>query len=117
MEISHEKKDGIDIFVLDGALDMSSAERVQEAVVDAIRQGAKIVLDIHSCSCISDAWPKLLIIIAKQSAHKGAESVLVGVEEGISDVIDLTGFSDLLHSFQTTEDAVAYLKGGASKER
>jgi anti-anti-sigma factor len=113
-------KDGIAILDLDGHLDsVSSAEldtKIQH-VMEGPAGGQRIVVDLTKVSYISSGgWGILVGNVDKLQSREG-DIVVVGMTAEVYDVYELLGFADILRSYPSRQDAVAYLRKPIQERR
>jgi anti-anti-sigma factor len=111
LELIKEKKDDVDIVKLVGSLDGNTAELVQNEVVQGIEAGTKLVLEMSECGYVSSAGLRILMITAKTLKSKGGKGALANLLEDVKDVIEMTGFGNILHAAASVDEAVEYVKG------
>jgi anti-anti-sigma factor len=111
LDIKKEKKDDVEIVKLIGSLDGNTAELVQNEVVQSIEAGTKLVLEMSECNYVSSAGLRILMITAKTLKSKGGTGVLANLLEEVKEVIEMTGFGNILHTTASVDEAVQYVKG------
>lgn len=112
MEINSYLKDGATVFELSGKLDVNTASKVQEEVMACISAECRLVIDMKKCDYVSSAGLRVLLVIAKQLAKVGGYGVLANLLEEVKDVMQMTGFDNLLKYYDDTNQAIAsVLKG------
>lgn len=106
MEVTKKQIDSVDIFELNGRMDVVGSQKIQEVIIPAIPEGGRVILDMSCCSYVASSGLRMLLIIAKQSALQGCKTVLANVDQMVWDVIVMTGFEDVLEAYPTQEDAL-----------
>jgi anti-anti-sigma factor len=109
MEITRTKKSAVDIFSLNGKLDVSGSQKANDEILPNIPQGGKLVIDMSGCGYVASSGLRILLLTAKQSSVVNCKTVLAGVHPMVWDVIVMTGFEDILESYATVDEAVAVL--------
>lgn len=109
MEIIKKQIDSVDIFEINGKMDVVGSQKVQEEVIPAIPKDGKVILDMSRCHYVASSGLRMLLIIAKQSALLDCKTVLAAVHPMVWDVIVMTGFEDVLEAYPTQEDALMAL--------
>jgi len=84
------------ILILEGVLDTTTASQLQEVLVPAFDEAAHITLDFSKLDYVSSAGLRILLIGQKTANAKGASMEVSKVPDGIREVFDITGFSDML---------------------
>ena len=96
MKFTRTQEKGKLIFALDGRLDTTTAPQFQDALIPAFDEAAHVELDLTKLFYISSAGLRVLLMGEKTSVSKGASMTLRGVSAGVMEVLDMTGFSDIL---------------------
>ena len=109
MEITSLAHEGIHIFALKGRLDANGSEKAREAIIPHIPQGGRMALDMTECDYVASSGLRILMIAAKQSAAAGCKAVLCGLQPLVYDVIQMTGFENVLEVLPTRAAALAKL--------
>jgi anti-sigma B factor antagonist len=107
IEINVTTIEDINIVVLEGDIDASTASSLTKEVLDLVKPGSKILLDMTKVEYMSSAGLRTLLTIHRQTKAKEGKLVLVGLNEELTDTMDTTGF--LVH-FVTNENVEAGLK-------
>ncbi len=110
MEVKSKEVDGVSIASLVGKLDSASAGDVQDAILDTIVSGTKLVFDLGECSFVSSAGLRVLLIFAKRVKSESASAAIASVSEEILEVMEMTGFDDMFDTYATVDEAVSALK-------
>ncbi len=97
----------INIVVLKGDIDASTASSVTEKVLPLVEPGSKILINMTGVEYMSSAGLRTLLTIHRQTTVKEGKLVLVGLVQDVKDTMDVTGF---LEHFVTTKDLEAGLK-------
>jgi anti-anti-sigma factor len=112
MEIGIVQKSGITIASVSGRLDSATAPQAQEKLAGLIKQGARLVLDMHKCEYVSSAGLRVLLTVAKSAAKEDAKAVLSGLLDEIREVMEMTGFGGVFKNYSTNDEAIAALAKG-----
>lgn len=102
--INIQALEDINIVVLNGDIDASTAPKVTKEVSPLITPNSKIMLDMTGVAYMSSAGLRTLLTIHRQAKLKEGKLVLVGLSEEVKDTMEVTGF---LEHFQTTKDLEA----------
>ena len=84
------------ILELDGRLDAAASPGFQEALLPAFEEYKNVELDFTKLAYVSSAGLRILLIARKTATAKNATLVITGVSEDVMEVLDMTGFSDIL---------------------
>ena len=96
MMIHESRENGTISFALEGRLDTTTAPMLQEALIPAFDKAKEILLNLEKLAYLSSAGLRVLLIGQKTANAKGAALTVSGVSEDIMEVLDMTGFSDIL---------------------
>ena len=96
MNIIKTNGDGNVTLALDGRLDTTTAPLLQDQLIPAFDEAKEIRLDFSQLAYVSSAGLRVLLMGQKTAKAKGASMVLCGVSPEIMEVLDMTGFSDML---------------------
>ena len=78
-----------------GRLDTTTAPELEAALNDSMSGATKLVLDFASLEYLSSAGLRVLLQ-AQKTMNKQGEMVVRNVNETISEIFEVTGFSDVL---------------------
>ena len=78
-----------------GRLDTTTAPALETAVDGCIAGIRELVLDCHALEYVSSAGLRVILKTQKQMNAQGSMK-LIGVNENIMEVFDITGFADIL---------------------
>ena len=80
---------------LSGRLDTLSSPELSTAINSALEKSSQLVLDFTDLDYISSAGLRVLLTAQKQLSGNGSLS-LSHVNSTVQDILDMTGFSDIL---------------------
>lgn len=80
---------------LSGRLDTLSSPELSVAINNALEKSNQLVLDFAESDYISSAGLRVLLTAQKQLAGSGSLT-LTHVNSTVRDILDMTGFSDIL---------------------
>ncbi len=92
MEIKKELNEGTIILKIIGRLDTNTAPLLDEEL-KVLTKSAKLTIDFSELDYISSAGLRLLLVAKKKF---GDGFILKGVKEDVMDVLEMTGFTDIL---------------------
>ena len=84
------------VLFLEGMLDTTTAPQLQVILIPAFDEAAHITLDFSKLDYVSSAGLRVLLIGQKTANAKGASMAVSRVPDGIMEVFEITGFSDML---------------------
>jgi len=100
----------IETYQLGKKLDSANYRQVQNEILPILEKGSNLVIDMTPCSYVSSAGLRVLLYSRKVAASKGQNIYLVGVNEHVKDVMDITGFASFFDMFSSMEECLAALK-------
>ena len=96
MDIRKEWNDSVLTVYLAGKLDTNTAPQTEKELEPDITAARQIVLDIGKVQYVSSAGLRLILKLHKGMKEKEGMTVR-NVNESVTEVFDLTGFSDIMH--------------------
>ncbi len=96
MIINKTMENGKLTLALDGRLDTTTAPQLQDILIPAFDESKDVVLDFSQLVYVSSAGLRVLLMGQKESKKQGAAMTVSGVSEEIMEVLEMTGFSDML---------------------
>lgn len=81
-----------------GELDLSTADRLTEALEEALALRAHVVVDLQPCSFLDSTGIAAILCARRQLADQGCVLCVIGARNGVERVLDITGLmaSDLV---------------------
>ena len=95
MNINIEKVDNSTVFKLDGRLDTVTAPELENAINNEGEALRNLGLDFGGINYISSAGLRVLLGAQKKMNVQGSME-LVNVSEDVMDILEMTGFADVL---------------------
>ncbi len=95
MTISQDKKNETLTLRLEGRLDTITAPKLEKLVAELPKDVTALVLDMTDLAYISSAGLRVLLEAQKKMNRRGSMK-LIGVGESIMDILEMTGFADIL---------------------
>ena len=83
------------VLMISGRLDTNTAPVLEKTIREDIRENATLVLDMKELEYISSAGLRVLLSAQKRMQRNGAMK-LIHVCEIVKEVLELTGFADIL---------------------
>ncbi len=80
-----------------GRIDMASSSQLLSAILEGFQKGKNLILDLENGDYISSAGLRSLLIGQKTANSKAGSLVLINVQDSVKQVIELTGFTQMLH--------------------
>ena len=95
MNINIEKVDNSTIFKLEGRLDTVTAPELEQVINNEGDALKNLVLDFGGINYISSAGLRVLLGTQKKMNAQGSME-LINVSEDVMDILEMTGFADIL---------------------
>ena len=95
MNIIIEKNNDVTILKLEGRLDTTTAPELEKTINDEGDALKNLVLDFKAVNYISSAGLRVLLTAQKKMSKQGSME-LVNVSEDVMDILEMTGFADIL---------------------
>ena len=95
MKITETRNEGTLTLALEGRLDTTTAPELEQATKDKLEGVTELILDLAGLEYISSAGLRILLSLQKTMNRLGSMKV-IHVNEIVSEVFDVTGFSDIL---------------------
>ena len=96
----------IESYQLGKRLDSFNYQQVQDGILAILDKGYTAVLDMTACKYISSTGLRVLLYSKQVAGTKGLKFYLVGLNEEVQDIMDVTGFSTFFDSFSTMEECL-----------
>jgi len=96
MTISKEKNGSNLTVAVEGRLDTVTAPQLEKELKEELESAQALTLDFGKLEYISSAGLRVLLSAHKAMAGKGGLTI-VGANEIVREVFDVTGFSDILN--------------------
>jgi anti-sigma B factor antagonist len=108
MDISSEIKDNITVVRFEGNLDTNTSTDAQDYLNKAIDDGAsRVVVCFDKVDFVSSAGLRVLLATAKKLGGGGGALRVCGLNETVSEVFEISGFSTILNVFPSETEALA----------
>lgn len=108
MQISSELINDVKVVRLEGNLDTNTSGDAQEFLTSAIDEGlAKIVVNFDKVDFVSSAGLRVLLATAKRLGGSGGSLRVCGLNETVSEIFEISGFSTILNVFPSEADALS----------
>ena len=96
MIINKTQENGKLTLSLEGRLDTTTAPKLQETLIPAFDEAKEIMLDFTKLAYVSSAGLRVLLMGQKTAKAKDASMTVSNISDEIMEVLEMTGFSDML---------------------
>ena len=109
MQITSESGDGATVVRLEGNLDTNTSSEVHDYLNRAMDDGAtKFVVSLDKVDFVSSAGLRILLATAKRLGGGGVLRIC-GLNETVTEVFEISGFSAIFNVFASENDALSGL--------
>lgn len=82
--------------LVEGRVDTNTSPQLQQAILNAFQKNNNVVIDFLNVPYISSAGLRALLIGQKTATSKGGSMKLTNVSETVMEILNVTGFSNIL---------------------
>ncbi len=108
MSFSLERTDNVAIVTVDGQLVVTNRQEFKQAILDAVEQGAcLVVVDFTASGYIDSSGLGALVSLSRRLRETGGDLRLVGLNEDLRTLFELTRLDALFPLYATRTDALA----------
>jgi anti-anti-sigma factor len=97
MTISERKDNGRIVLEVNGRVDTSTSEQLQEVILAALHKEKHVTVDFANVPYLSSAGLRALLLGHKQALSKGALMELANPTDFVKSVLVSVGFDKVLH--------------------
>ena len=107
MDISNESIGGVAVVSIRGNLDTNTAPQAQQHL-DSLLSGGddRILVDFEALDYISSAGLRVLLATAKKLRGSGGALRLCALNETVTEIFEISGFSTIFSLFDSREKAL-----------
>ena len=112
LKLGHHAKDGIKVIDVQGEIDMYTAPRLRELLIDLVSQGSyQLVVNLDKVGFLDSTGLGVLVGgLRRVRAHDGSLD-LVCTQQRILKILKITGLTEVFGIYQTVDQAIAATKG------
>src|SRR5213080_2775492 len=108
LDVETGTKDGASVVTLRGEIDVYTAPRLRQALIDLVEGGAtQIVVDMSAVDFLDSTGLGVLVGGLKRVKSNDGELRLVVSQDRIMKIFDITGLAKVFPIFDTTDEALA----------
>lgn len=110
MDINIEEKNGVFVLYLSGRMDATTVSVFDEAFKEQLATNAtKIIVNMQGLVYISSAGLRGILISEKSARAKSAHLCFCCMQDMVTEVFKISGFSSILKVYTTEEEALEYV--------
>ena len=112
LKLGHHAKDGIEVIDVQGEIDMYTAPRLRELLIDLVSKGSYLlVVNLDKTGFLDSTGLGVLVGGLKRvRAHDGSMD-LVCTQQRILKIFRITGLTEVFGIYETVDQAIAATKG------
>ena len=117
LKLGHYAKDGIEVIDVQGEIDMYTAPRLRELLIDLVSKGSyQLVVNLDKVGFLDSTGLGVLVGGLKRvRAHDGSLD-LVCTQQRILKIFRITGLTEVFGIYETVDQAIAARRRAAGKE-
>ena len=112
LKLGHHAKDGIEVIDIRGEIDMYTAPRLRELLIDLVSKGSyQLVVNLDKVGFLDSTGLGVLVGgLRRVRAHDGSLD-LVCTQQRILKILKITGLTEVFGIYETADQAIAATKG------
>jgi anti-anti-sigma factor len=112
MKVDRHEMDGATVVLVSELkeVDVASADAFKEAVLKAMGEASKVVIDVSTIEFFDSAGMRVLLSIKKHIVQRNGKLVLAGLNRPARDIFRMVGFDVIFLIYPDIPQAVAALK-------
>jgi anti-sigma B factor antagonist len=112
LKLDHHARDGIEVIDVQGEIDMYTAPRLRELLIDLVSRGScQLVVNLDKVGFLDSTGLGVLVGgLRRVRAHDGSLD-LVCTQQRILKIFRVTGLTEVFGIYQTVDQAIAAAKG------
>jgi anti-anti-sigma factor len=115
MSTQAERRDGVDVLLVSGEIDLSTAPQLGPALEDAVGSGAALIVDLTRVGFLDSAGVRVLAVADARATAQGGRLLLVP-SEPVSHVFEISGLGAALRVYPSVGEAVAAARAGSGQD-
>ena len=112
LKLGHHAKDGIEVIDVQGEIDMYTAPRLRELLIDLVSKGSyQLVVNLDKVGFLDSTGLGVLVGGLRRVRAHGGSLDLVCTREPILRIFRVTGLTEVFGIYETVDQAIAARKG------
>ena len=112
LKLGHHAKDGIEVIDVQGEIDMYTAPRLRELLIDLVSKGSyQLVVNLDKVGFLDSTGLGVLVGGLKRVRAQAGSLDLVCTQQRILKILKITGLTEVFGIYQTVDQAIAAAKG------
>ncbi|MCF8366900.1 MAG: STAS domain-containing protein [Bacteroidales bacterium] len=110
MNLKEVKNDHAVIIEIDGRLDTTNFGQLEKLILQHIEAGnIRIVIDCSNMDYVSSSGLRIFLMALKKITSLNGKFLLCGLQESISEIFDISGFTSIFSIYKNQEEALKSL--------
>ena len=112
LKLGHYATDGIEVIDVQGEIDIYTAPRLRELLIDLVSQGSyQLIVNLDEVGFLDSTGLGVLVgSLRRVRAHDGSLD-LVCTQQRILKILKITGLTEVFGIYETVDQAIAAAKG------
>jgi anti-sigma B factor antagonist len=116
MILNTQENQGVDIVSIEGSIDALTAGEVQQYFNDLIGKGVnRVIINLDQVDFMSSAGLRVIMAASKGVRQQGGDLRLAAAQPGVEKMLKISGFTSILKSFYSVDEALSSFVNGASQ--
>jgi anti-sigma B factor antagonist len=112
LKLGHHARDGIEVIDVQGEIDIYTAPRLRELLIDLVSQGSyQLVVSLDEVGFLDSAGLGVLVGGLRRVRARDGSLDLVCTQQRILKILKITGLTEVFGIYQTVDQAIAATKG------
>ena len=112
LKLGHHAQDGIEVIEVQGEIDMYTAPRLRELVIDLVSRGSyQLVVNLGKVGVLDSTGLGVLVGGLRRVRTRDGSLGLVCTLQRILKILKITGLTEVFGIYQTADQAIAATKG------
>ena len=111
MKLTEENVENCVVVSVSGRLDTTNYTQLDSKLNMLADEGkTRIILDCQEMDYISSTGLRILLVALKRLSATGGRFLLCGLQQGIREIFEISGFTRIFEIYQTREDAMKSIR-------
>ena len=112
LKLGHHAQDGIEVIDVQGEIDMYTAPRLRELLIDLVSTGSyQLVVNLDKVGFLDSTGLGVLVGGLKRVRARDGSLDLVCTRQRILKILKVTGLTEVFGIYETADHAIAATKG------
>ena len=112
LKLGHHAQDGIEVIDVQGEIDIYTAPRLRELLIDLVSQGSyQLVVNLDEVGFLDSAGLGVLVGGLRRVRARDGSLDLVCTQQRILKILKITGLTEVFGIYETVDQAIAAAKG------